>query len=118
MGHAKDTLDELRTPARELRHETPEVWKGFAQLHGAAMAEGELSAGTKELIALAIAIVKKCDGCIASHAKAAAAKGVTKAQVAEMVGVTMLMEGGPATVYGPRAWDAFLEFAEPDDADS
>ena len=88
------------------------------QRKGPSVAEGGLSAGAKELTALAIAIVKKCDGCIAAHAKAAAAKGVTKEQVAEMVGVTMLMEGGPATVYGPRAWDAFLEFAEPDDADS
>ena len=118
MGQAKDTLNELRTPARELRHDTPEVWKGFAALHGAAMAEGELTAGTKELIALAIAIVKKCDGCIAAHAKGAAAKGVTRQQLAEMVGVTMLMEGGPATVYGPRALEAFLEFAEPDGAES
>ena len=112
MGTAKETLDELRAPARALRHDAPEPFRAFAALHGAAMAEGELSAGTKELIALAIAIVKRCDGCIASHAKAAAAKGVTNAQIAEMVGVTVLMDGGPATVYGPRAYEAFLEFTE------
>ena len=70
--------------------------------------------GTKELIALMIAVVKRCDGCIASHAKAAAAKGVTKEQVAEAIGVAMLMDGGPATVYGPRAYEAFCEFVEPD----
>ena len=32
--------------------------------------------------------------------------------VAEALGVTIAMNGGPATVYGPRAFAAFREFAE------
>ena len=31
-------------------------------------------------------------------------------EVAEAIGVTFLMQGGPATVYGPRAYDAFCEY--------
>jgi hypothetical protein len=27
--------------------------------------------------------------------------------------VVMLMRGGPATIYGPKAYEAFLEFKEP-----
>ncbi len=27
------------------------------------------------------------------------------------IGVTVLMAGGPATIYGPRAWAAYQEYA-------
>jgi AhpD family alkylhydroperoxidase len=77
------------------------------------MADGALPRRTKELIALAIAVVKGCDGCIASHAKGAARHGASLEEVAEALSVTMLMDGGPATVYGPRAWEAFAEFHSP-----
>jgi AhpD family alkylhydroperoxidase len=63
-------------------------------------------------MALAIAVVKHCDGCIAYHAKAAAQLGATPEEVAEALGVALLMDGGTATVYGPRAWAAYCEFAE------
>lgn len=67
MTGAREVLDELRTPTRELRKAAPEAWAGFAKLHDGAIAEGELSTRVKELIALAIAVVKQCDGCIAAH---------------------------------------------------
>ena len=70
---------------------------------------------TKELIALAIAVSKQCDGCIASHARGAARAGATESEVAEALGVTIAMNGGPATVYGARAFAAFREFAEETD---
>jgi AhpD family alkylhydroperoxidase len=77
------------------------------------MAEGALPTATKEMMALAIAVVKHCDGCIAYHARAAAKAGATREQVAEALGVALLMDGGTASVYGPRAWEAFEEFAGP-----
>jgi hypothetical protein len=36
----------------------------------------------------------------------------TKEEAAEAIGVTFLMHGGPATIYGARAYDAFSEFAD------
>ena len=113
MDSARQIQDELRAPARALREDIPDVMKGFGELHAAAMKDGALSAKTKELISLAIAISKQCDGCIAAHARGAARTGATEAEVAETIGVTILMNGGPATVYGPRALLAFREFAEP-----
>lgn len=53
---------------------------------------------------------QECDGCIAAHARGAALKGATPTEVAEAIGVAILMNGGPATVYGPRAYAAFQEF--------
>lgn len=109
-GHYHDLLKAIGEPTKELRAHIGEVYQGFGQMHRGAFAEGALSAGFKELIATAIGIAEQCDGCIASHARGAARKGVTDEQFAEMVGVVILMQGGPGTIYGPRAWEAFQEF--------
>ena len=106
-------MNDLVPIARDLRHAIPDVMKAFSDLHGAAMKPGALDTKTKELIALAISISSRCDGCIASHARGAAKQGATEAEVAEAIGVAVLMAGGPATVYGPRAFAAFRDFANP-----
>jgi AhpD family alkylhydroperoxidase len=113
MGEYTEVIDELRPSTRELRHAIPDTWAGFAKLHTSAVADGALPARTKELMALVIAVVKQCDGCMAYYAKAAAQKGATPDEVAEALGVALLMDGGTASVYGPRAWDAYREFAPP-----
>jgi AhpD family alkylhydroperoxidase len=110
VGYGTDVREELRVPTRELRHAIPGVYAGYKHLHDNALGAGVLDVKTKELIALAIAVSKECDGCIAAHAHAAAAHGATPEEVAEAIGVTFLMNGGPATVYGARAFDAFQEF--------
>ncbi len=112
MSYGATVREELRGPTRELRHAIPQVYEGYRQLHDAALAGGALSAGTKELIALAIAVSKECDGCIAAHAHAAVQKGATPQEAAEAIGVAILMNGGPGTVYGARAFAAFREFEE------
>ena len=119
MGYGKDVREELRAPTRELRHAIPRVYAGYKQLHDSALAAGALDVRTKELIALAVAVSKECDGCIAAHAHAAVLHGAIPAEAAEAIGVTFLMNGGPATVYGARAFAAFQEFyaeqeAQPD----
>jgi AhpD family alkylhydroperoxidase len=105
-------LRELAPLHRDLRRAIPEVYRGFGQLSEAAFAEGALDRKTKELIALAIGVVEGCDGCIASHGQAAARAGATRQEAAEAIGVTFLMHGGPATIHGARAYDAFCEFAD------
>ena len=112
MSHGHAVQEELREPSRALRRAIPEVYDGYRQLHGAAYAAGALDEKTKELIALAIAVSKECDGGVASHARGAVRTGATESEVAEALGVTIAMNGGPATVYGPRAFAAFREFAE------
>ncbi|HEX6568736.1 MAG TPA: carboxymuconolactone decarboxylase family protein [Acidimicrobiales bacterium] len=112
MSHHDETLHELREPTRSLRHAIPDTWSGFLALHRAAIAEGEVPARLKEAAALAISVAKRCDGCIAYHAKAAARAGASRQEVAEMLGVALLLDGGTASVYAPRAWEAFLEFSE------
>lgn len=111
MGEAAALRHEARALGRELRRAIPETYRAYAQLHGAVLGPGALGTGTKELIALAIAVTRECDGCIAAHAEGAARSGATAEEVAEAIGVAILMNGGPATVFGPRAFAAFREFA-------
>ena len=111
MGQYTEIIEDLKEPTRSLRHMQGDVWKGFAELHRATVADGAVPARMKELVALAIAVVKECDGCIAYHASAAARLGATEEEVAEVLGVALLMGGGPASVWAPRAFDAFREFA-------
>jgi AhpD family alkylhydroperoxidase len=110
MNQGKAVRDALRGQTRALRQAIPDVYRGYKELHNAALAAGALDAKTKELIALAIAVSNECDGCIAAHAHAAVQHGATPPEAAEAIGVTFLMNGGPATVYGARAFDAFCEF--------
>jgi AhpD family alkylhydroperoxidase len=112
MGYWRDVNMRLSEPTKSLKETNPGPWQGFAALHKEAMKDGELSAALKEVIALVISTVDECEGCIAAHARGAARLGATKEQVAEALGVVMLMRGGPATIYGPKAWEAFLEFKE------
>jgi AhpD family alkylhydroperoxidase len=110
--HHHEVLADLLPQHRALRKQIPEVYQGFAALSGAALTDGALSRKLKELMAMAIGVVQGCDGCIASHAQAAARAGATAEEAAEAIGVTVLMHGGPATIYGARAYTAFCEFAD------
>lgn len=112
MGEYQDEIRKIGPATQELREYLPEVYEGFATTYRAVYQDAALSAGTKELIAVAIAISKGCKGCIASHTRGAARKGVTEEQMAETIGVAIQMGGGPASVYGPEAWEAFKEFKE------
>ena len=83
LDHAH-LIDDLRAPTKELCRAIPDVWGAFAKLHLAAPADGALPALTKELMALAISIVKECDGSIASPARPAARLDATPDQVAAL----------------------------------
>jgi len=111
-GHFHDVAADLRLPTRELRKAIPLTWAGFGEMHQSAVADGALPARVKELMALVVAVTKHCEGCIAYHARAAARAGASEDEVAEALGVALLMEGGPASVWAPRAFEAFREFQQ------
>lgn len=112
MGHYHDVSMSSVEATKELRELIPDSYSAFRDLHRAAFTDGALSPAVKEMMAVAIAVADGCEGCIAAHARGAARHGATDQQYAEMLSVTMLMNGGPATVYGPKAWEAFKEFQE------
>ncbi|MNE23219.1 Carboxymuconolactone decarboxylase family protein [compost metagenome] len=89
------------------------VIKGFGDMGKAAMAGGALDPKTKELIALAVGVAARCDGCIGFHTKALARLGATTEEVHEALGVAIYMDGGPTAMYAANAVAAFQEFATP-----
>jgi AhpD family alkylhydroperoxidase len=82
----------------------------FAQLRRESLADGALSRKHKELIALGVAIAARCDACIAYHVHDAMRAGATRQEVVETIGVAMMMDGGPATMYGCHAFEALEQF--------
>ena len=111
MESAREVAKGLVEPSARLRGEIPEVYEGFIATSKAAMGDGALPAKVKELIALAIGATRECDGCLSAHGRSAARAGATEAEVAEAMGVVIMMNGGPGTVWGPRALAAYREFA-------
>ena len=96
---------------REMHKGIPQTMAGFVQLADKAKATGVLDAKTKELIAVAISIAQRCDGCIGFHTRGAVKLGASREEMMETIGVAVMMGGGPSTVYGAYALEAFDQFS-------
>ena len=94
-----------------LRSGAPEVMKSFSGLGRAAMADGVLSAKTKELMALALGVAARCDPCIGYHVQALVKLGASRQELDETLGVVVYMGGGPALMYAANAIAAFDEMS-------
>jgi AhpD family alkylhydroperoxidase len=91
---------------------SPDTVRGYGTLTTAGQKTGQLDAKTRELIAVAVAISLRCDGCITVHTDAARKLGATEAELAEALGVATSINAGAAVVYATRALDAFAASAE------
>ena len=102
-----------RVGAAALAKASPGLMAGFKALSAGQNANGALDAKTKELIALAVAVTTRCDSCIAAHASAARAAGVTEAELADALGTAIALNAGAAYSYSIRVLEAFDQFAAP-----
>lgn len=110
----KDWVDmarQLSGAIKEVRIGAPDVMKNFSAMAAAATADGALDPKTKELIALAIAVAIRCDGCVAFHAQAAVRHGATREAVMEAMGMAIYMGAGPSLMYAAQAVEAYDQFA-------
>jgi AhpD family alkylhydroperoxidase len=94
-----------------LRQGVPDTMTAFAALSKAATAPDALDTKTKELMAVAIGIAIRCEGCIAYHTKMAHRHGATRRELLETVALAVYMGGGPASVYGADAVRAYDQFS-------
>ena len=74
------------------------VWESVKQV----MAPGALDPLTKEMLYIAVSVTNACDYCIHSHTAAARAKGMTDAQLAELLAVVGLANQTNALADGYR----------------
>lgn len=102
---------DISTNLGPLRKSVPQVMAGFNEMGRAAMADGAIDEKTKELIALAIGVATRCDGCIGFHSKALARLGASVEEVHETLGIAVYMGGGPSAMYAANAVAAFNEFS-------
>ncbi len=102
----------LSAAMAETRKGIPETTKAFGALAQAATASGALDTKTKELIALAISVAVRCDGCVGFHAKAACKQNASRQEVLETIGMAIYMGGGPSFIYGAQALEAFDQFSD------
>jgi len=93
-----ETIIQDRKEAHGYFVQKSSVYRSFTEMEEAAFADGELSKGQKELIAIGISIVINCESCLEWHIKQALDAGITKEQIIEAIGVGIEMGGGPATV--------------------
>lgn len=96
---------------KALRRDIPDTMQGFSALAQAATREGALDKKTKELIALAIGVSSRCDGCIGFHTQALVRLKATRAEVEEALGMAIYMGGGPSLMYAADALLAWEQFA-------
>ncbi|MBK1661947.1 carboxymuconolactone decarboxylase family protein [Paracraurococcus ruber] len=95
-----------REKGKELSGLHPELVKGFSALSRGASTTQHLDAKTRELIALAVAITTRCDGCIDAHVRKAKTAGASKAEIAEALGVAIALNAGAAFTYALHVLDA------------
>lgn len=103
---------EISTQLAKMRQEIPEVMAGFSALSQAATKDGVLDKKTKELIAMALAVANRCEGCIGFHSQALVRLNVTRDALLETLGMAIYMGGGPSLMYAAEALEAFEEFSQ------
>jgi len=105
----KNYQGQLNSTIGEIGKLSPDTIKGYLALSNAGKQTGRLDAKTRELIALAVAVSLRCDGCITVHTDAAAKAGASREELAEALGVAVSVNAGAALVYSARTLDAFKQ---------
>lgn len=86
----------------------PAVLRALYTYRHEVFKEGELTVREKELIAMAVSAVLKCDTCFEYHAEAAKKAGATGKQILEAQEVAMYMSGPSAMIF-PEKLDELAE---------
>lgn len=113
MLNWEEYLHELAKRTVELGRSSPDIVRGYRTLADAGKQTNHLDAKTRELIALAVSVTLRCDGCITTHTSAAIKNGATKEEIVEALGVAMSINAGAALVYSARVLDALEAKTQP-----
>ncbi|ABE34058.1 alkylhydroperoxidase AhpD family core domain protein [Paraburkholderia xenovorans LB400] len=101
-----ELLGTLKRSSNLLGNSNPKMLEAYRNLAAAQGSNGALDAKTRELIAIAVAVTTRCDGCISSHTAAAVQAGATEAEVADALGTAIALNAGAAYVYSLHAMEA------------
>jgi AhpD family alkylhydroperoxidase len=110
MKNYPEIIGDISASLKQLRKDIPATMQGFSALAQGATQSGALDHKTKELIALAIGVATRCDGCIGFHSQTLVKLGARREEVEEALGMAVYMGGGPALMYAADALRAFEQF--------
>ncbi len=105
-----ELIHDLTAAIDSLRKGAPGPMQAFNGLAREALKPSALDLKTKELLAIAIAIATRCDGCIGFHTKAALKAGATREEVLETCTLAIYMGAGPSMIYAAETLRAFDEW--------
>jgi AhpD family alkylhydroperoxidase len=108
-----DYQQQVLAKVAEIGRSSPGTVRGYRELGAAGAGRDLLGAKTRELIALAVAVTRQCDGCIVIHTDAALKHGATRDEIAEALGVAIAVNAGAALVYSTRVMDAYAAKTAP-----
>jgi len=112
MKDYSSIVRDITTNLKVLRADIAPTMQGFSAMAQAATKPGALDRKTKELIALAIGVATRCDGCIGFHTEALVKLDASRSEVEEALGMAIYMGGGPALMYAADAIGAFDQFQQ------
>ena len=92
--------------------ENIKTYKPLLALEEKAFSDGALNKKTKELMALSISIVTKCEPCMEWHLDQAMQAGATDEEIYETIDVAIEMGGGQAGAYARFVLNALEYFKE------
>ncbi|MGY4687795.1 carboxymuconolactone decarboxylase family protein [Petrotoga sp. DB-2] len=107
----KDTFQRAMGWMEEFSKTNPEQMGSFQNMMEAIEKEegAALNKKTKELIAVALAVARNCEWCIAFHVKSALDAGATEEEILEAAWVAVLMGGGPALMHAGLVLEALKD---------
>lgn len=100
-------LDGTRKGLRNLNGAIPETAQAFGALGKAVKQGGVLEFKQKEYVALGIAVALRCEDCIGLHVEALVKSGATRAEVGDVLAMSIQMGGGPAMMYAAKAMECY-----------
>jgi len=93
----KEVFDDYRKAMMQFSKTNPEDFKKFSEFVNTVMKDGKLPLKTKELIAVGISVVIRCNYCI--YTREAFKAGATEEEIREAASVAIMLGGGPALTY-------------------
>jgi len=104
--------DSLMEQINDYATQSPDVMRGLTTMNNAASKTGKLEPKIHELIALAVAVTTRCDGCISVHVQKAVELGATREELSEAMGIAIALNAGAALVYSSRVMEAHSQFLD------
>lgn len=71
----------------------------FSEFCGANLTDGAVSLRTKELMAISLSLVTKCEPCVKIHINKAKKMGITDAEIDECVMIAVMFGGAPVMMF-------------------